>query len=300
MKIHGYIISMPDDLPVIGDALDSLTHFCDAIFLVDGGLGSGTLCHYPQDIEPLYRALYKTYENRFSHAFTPRRYTAKATLLGESYKADWGSIPLFLWENPFQSPAAQRNWILGKMLEMPDQPDWIVWIDTDEVCSWEMIKGIRKFLQAIPPNITNIIPQWLNLVQDEQHCVGGHHSTWLAHGRIHKPGLVSWVGSWHEHGAFEGDRMQWDVRIIHTRALYRRRLLVQRGHPVIKGKSKVLPNAPQFWDDALPEPVSDNVTWPKLNYPEGEIIPFPFEGDAAKVWDHRTGEQIGRIEDSVK
>jgi hypothetical protein len=60
-----------------------------------------------------------------------------------------------------------------------------------------------------------------------------------------------------------------------------------------------MPDAPMFWDDARIEKIPSGATWPELHLPEGEIIPFPFEGDAAKVWDYRTGEQIGRVEDCL-
>ena len=278
MRLVSYIITTPMDSPVLRDAIDSLSYFSDHIYIIDGMQGRGTLCHYPLSLIPIRDWLLNCPE-----------------FIG----GKWNKVSVTLLENEFIHPAAQRSWALSAIGDLDGDSDWIVWIDSDEVCSWEMIHGIRDFLDKVPDSVSDVCQKWLNLVQDEQHCVGGHHSSWLSHSKIHRAGSVRWANEWHEHGVFAGQRIKWDTRVIHTRALYRRILLVQRGHPVIGRRiSSVLPEAPMFWDDAVMEHIPSGITWLTLHIPEGEIIPFPFEGDAAKVWDYRTGEQIGRVEDA--
>jgi len=281
IKIHSYVMSFWDDQDVLADALNSLVHFSDHLFVIDGGM-TNALCHNPRFHSPIIEWVGHCDEVDAD----------SIEYLSDGYSMKWAGIPLTLWEHEYLDPGNQRGWITGKMESLPDQPDWVCWIDSDEVCSLEMIRHAHSYLRALPPSTKNVIVQWLNIVQDEQHCVGGTHSTWLSHGRLYRPRTISWSGGYHEHQVYEQDRAAWDVRVIHTRAFYRKRLLVQRGHPVIRGKSKVLPNAPQFWDDANLEEIPSGVTWPKLNYPEGEIIPFPFDADAAEVWDYRTGELL--------
>ncbi len=254
MIIHGYIIAMPDDADVLPDALTSLAYFCDHLYVVDGGLGGGTLCHHPRYTEPISDWLY----------------TREESLFGDTLVWSWNGVPLTLWGHSFQDPAHQRNWTLAKMLAEPRQPDWIAWIDSDEVCSWEFIRGVRPMLENLAPETTNITVKWLTLVQDERHCVE-HMSNWLAHSRIHKPGSVIWQGNWHEHGDFAGARMQWEEgRVIHTRALFTERLKIQRGHDGIATGQTPL------WADARMVDVPAGVTWEGLlHWPEGEH-PMPF------------------------
>jgi len=281
MRIISYIISTPMDVSTLSDALNSLSHFSDALYVTDGMQGPGTLVHYPLHTSPIRNWL--LHQKEAGHVHNATLWT-------------WNGKPLTLWEHPFRHPADQRNWTLARISEIDPKADWVVWIDSDEVCSWEMIHGIRDFLDKVPDNVSDVCQKWLNLVQDEQHCVGGHHSSWLAHSKIHRLGAVHWANEWHEHGVFNGDRVRWNTRVIHTRSMFRRILLVQRGHPVIGNRrSRVLPEAPMFWDDLTVEDVPSDVTWPALHYPDGEIIPFPVDKDAAEVWDYRTGERIGDI-----
>ena len=281
MRIISYVISTPMDTPVLADALNSLAHFSDHIYVTDGMQGRGTLVHYPLTTTPIREWL----TTRSEHSY-----------LSLTNTREWMAKPFTLFEHEFFDPASQRNYTLARLSEVDPSADWVVWIDSDEVCSWEMIKGIREMLEHVPDNVSDVCQMWLNLVQDEQHCVGGHHSSWLAHSKIHRLNSVHWSESWHENGVFNGNRVRWSTRVCHTRALFRRILLVQRGHPVIgMRKSEVLPEAPVFWSDASIETVPSGITWTKLNYPDGEIIPFPFAADAAKIWDYRTGEKIGDL-----
>src|SRR3990172_996962 len=96
MLIFGYIISNGDEAPVLPDAIDSLASFCDRIFLVDGGLGGGTLNHHPEHTNSIGSWLLKN-----GHMIT-RDYSS-GEYLGGSWKGCW----LTLWEHPFQDPAAQ-------------------------------------------------------------------------------------------------------------------------------------------------------------------------------------------------
>jgi len=277
IKIHSYVMSFLDDQDVLADAISSLAHFSDHIFVVDGGM-ENALCHNPRFRDPIFRWINQREESGLITSLLDK---------SESHWS-WSGIPLTLWEHAYLDPGNQRGWITGKMESLPDQPDWVCWIDSDEVCSWEMIKHVRPYLRSLPLTTKNVVLKWLNMVQDEQHCVGGQHSTWLSHGRLYRPKTISWSGGYHENQVYESDRSQFDVRILHTRALYRRRLLVQRGHPVIKGRSRILPNAPQFWDDAFMEEIPQGVTWPTLHWPEGEI-PLQFDQDASEIWDATTG-----------
>jgi hypothetical protein len=255
MKIHSYIMAFPDDQDVLLDALHSLETFSDHIFVVDGGF-TGALSHHPRYTQPLIHFLADYFD---SHE---RRY----------------SCPITIYENPFYDPGTQRNWLTKKMESLPDQPDWYVWIDADEVCSTQMENGIRPFLASLAPDETNVVMQWLNLCQDEQHMAGGNHSSWLAHGRAYRPGTVYYQSGWHEHQYFSGKRVKWDVRVVHTRALYRGRLLVQRGHPRVGGKDNPL------WGDVdHVEPVPAGVSWSPLHWPDGEKV-IPFEDDARDYW----------------
>lgn len=249
MKIWSYVMAFPDDRDVIMDALRSLEKFSDLIFVVDGGF-EGALCHHPRYTEPL-----------------------RPFLEDQNFQC-----PIALCENPFYDPGAQRNWLTKTMESFPDQPDWYVWIDADEVCSHQMEDGIRDFLSQQPSDVTNVVPKWLNLCQDERHIAGGNHSSWLAHGRAYRPGTVYWNAGWHEHQYYQGKRVQWDVRVVHTRALYRKRLLVQRGHPRVGGKDNPL------WGDVESlEPVPAGVTWTPLHWPEGEEV-LGFHEDARNYW----------------
>jgi len=225
--------------------------------------GDGRLCHHPRFTEPLY--IFLGFDIDTLHSFI-------------SY-CKYNGTELYLWEHDFLDPGSQRNWIIKKMESEPEQPDWVCWIDSDEVCSDQFISGIRGFLEAQPPEVTNVIPQWLNLIVDEQHMAGGSHSSWLAHGRLYRPGTVYWGNGWHEHQYYQGKRVQFDARIIHTRGLYRKRLLVQRGHPRVSGTDRPL------WGDVVaPEPIPAGVTWRPLHWPDGERV-IGFNDDALLYWD---------------
>lgn len=265
MKIWSYVMAFPDDQDVILDALGSLETFSDKIFVVDGGF-EGALCHHPRYTEPLASFLGGEIPWRPQHPETCGYYVYD------------GKCPIILYEHPFYDPGTQRNYLTKVMESLPDQPDWYVWIDADEVCSNQMEIGIRDFLEQRIPDETNIVMKWLNLCQDEQHIAGGNHSSWLAHGRAYRPGTVYWNAGWHEHQYYQGKRVQYDVRVVHTRALFRKRLLVQRGHPRVGGKDNPL------WGDVESlESVPVGVTWTPLHWPEGEEI-LGFHEDARNYW----------------
>jgi hypothetical protein len=259
--IHGYIMTMADDADVLPDALNSMAMFCDRVYLTDGLMGAGTLCHQQRLFTPLKDTLIRY--PKFGYDASLAR--------SDAYVFTWGDVPVVLWENSFRDPAHQRNWTLTKMLQEPDQPDWIHWHDSDEIASWELIQGIRGYLEKTPPEIAGISVKWLTLVQDEQHCVK-HMSSWLAHPRIHRPASAYFQGNWHEHMVIDRSHLaSWDVRVIHTRALFTERLRIQRGHDSIASGQTPL------WADAEMIPVPDGVTWGGLlHWPEGER-PTPFK-----------------------
>lgn len=265
MKIDGYIMSMADDVDVLPDALDSLAKFCDRIFVVDGMMGRGTLSHHPRYMQSIREWLFHK-----SHDGTDERvgkYQPYEDMMGSSHYFSWNEVPAILYENEFLDPAHQRNFILGEMAKELEQPDWIAWIDSDEVCSNEFINGVRPYLASLPSDVVGICPKWLTLSPDEKHCVR-HMSDWLAHPRIHKPNSAYFQGSWHEHMVIDRSKCrQWDVRVIHTRALFMNRLKVQRGHDgVATGQTPL-------WADAVIVDIPEGVTWATLHYPEGEVRP---------------------------
>lgn len=282
MKIFGYIISNPDEVPVLPDALDSLASFCDRIFLVDGGLGGGTLNHGPEHFTPLKDVMYDWVAvcQWFTHRDIPN---------GLERTGVWGNkyVPITLWEHSFADPASQRNWTLDRIWNYSEQCDWLVMLDSDEVYSYEAELGMRDYLAQVPDDIIGVYQKWLNLVQDEQHCVGGHHSDWLAHPRIMRPKTFYWGGSWHEPMVCDRNKLiRWDTRVIHSRALFRRRLLVQRGHATIRERSTINPDLGPFWDDAVMEPIPAGVTWRPLHWPVEEIA-IDFNTDALTIWNER-------------
>lgn len=242
MIIHSYIITFPDETDTLPDALNSMSGFSDHIYLVDGGLGEKKLCWRPRFTMPIREWL-------------PAR--------------SWNGVPLTVWENELITPGGQRNWILNRMAQEPEQPDWIFWIDSDEVCSEEFIRDIRPYLEGLPPDISNICPKWFTLIQDEQHYTPSH-SNFLAHARIHHPGVVNWGETWHENQFYVGRRVNWDNSyIIHTRLLFRSRLFIQRAHIVVNEGG---------WVNVTVEPVPAGITW-KLHWPEGEPVGMPYNAD---------------------
>jgi hypothetical protein len=257
MKIISYILACPDDCDTLGDAINSLSPFSDHIYLFDGG--NVSLIHHPRHIMPVKEWIGTRPEYDAGH---------------------WGNSQLTIVEREFINYGNQRNYALRYLNDQAGEgSNWLVWIDSDEVCSGEMIACLRSgYLDTIPGDIEGVYVKWLNLVQDEQHCVGGHHSDWLAHPRIVKVNNHSWSGSVHEHMVINRDKLiRLDVRVIHSRALFRRRLLVQRSHPNIKNQPDPL------WDDAVMELVPKGVSWTPLHWPEGEF-PIDFHADARDYW----------------
>jgi hypothetical protein len=262
MKIWGYQITFGDDQDTLADSLNSMS-FCDKVYLVDGGFGNA-LCHTPRHTSSVaeWLGLAAGYED------------------GRTFRTTFNGIPLCIVERHYNDPGDQRNWALKYMLQEENQPDWIFMLDSDEVCSNELIGEIRPFLESLKENQTNVIMPWLTLVQDENHCVD-HMSQWLSHGRAMRPGKTYFNNGYHEHQYYDGERVKFNGRIVHLRAFYRNRLLTQRGHPTINGRDRPL------WGDARMVNLPNGVTWPKLHYPENEIVPFPFEKNALEVWDEQ-------------
>ena len=310
MLIFGYIISNGDEAPVLPDAIDSLASFCDRIFLVDGGLGGGTLNHHPEYTKPIkewlsthpnfygYRMRFFTLDTlpwsneeieAFKKAIEQPSEDVKIVKVGdmtlETSGVKWLEVPIKVFEHQFQDPAAQRNWTLNKIWEEPEQCDWLVMLDSDEVYSYEAERGMRDYLATLSGDTIGVYQKWLNLVQDEQHCLGGHHSDWLSHPRIMRPKMFYFEGSWHEPMVCDRSKLaRWDTRIIHSRSLFRRRLLVQRGHPTIKERSVISPEKPPFHADAWIESIPAGVTWRPLHWPEGERV-IGFNDDTLLYWD---------------
>jgi hypothetical protein len=252
MKIWSYVASFPDEFDALPDAIESLSKFSDKIYIMDGGF-DGALCQRPRFTLPLAVSLFGQKEGEYN----PNR-----------VESEWNGVPLILTEIPFNNPGHARNQILNYMSNEPDQPTWITWIDSDEICSNEYIKDIRVYLSNLPADVSNVCPKWFTLIEDQQHYTPSH-SSYLSHARIHHPGIAQWDEVWHEAMHYIGRRAEWDRYIIHTRFVLRKRLLVQRGHKVINEGA---------WANVSAVPVPDNVTW-KMTWPDDEPIGVPFSED---------------------
>jgi hypothetical protein len=257
MKIDGYIMSNPDEITVLPDAINSLAKFCDRIFITDGALGGGTLNQHPTYTQPLQEWMQGQFEVSLINNTGAGR-----------YDGEWMGVPITVWENQFIDPGSQRNWTLDKMSQEPDSCDWIMWLDSDEICTNEFIGDVRIFLKDLPSDVSNVCPKWFTLIEDQQHYTPSL-SSYLSHSRLHHPGTVRWSSSWHENQTFIGRRVNFDRYIVHSRLVLRKRLLVQRGHKVINEGA---------WANVSAVPVPDNVTW-KMTWPDDEPIGVPFSED---------------------
>ena len=154
-----------------------------------------------------------------------------------------------------------------------------MWIDSDEVLSWEFIRGVHWKLESLPKEVVGVYVKRLCLVQDEQHCVDSSQSNWLAHPTIHRPGIVRFSGNWHEHMLVNREHLErWDIwGIVHSRALFRRRLWEQRGHSAVTSGDTPL------WHGVHMENIPSDVTWNPLHWPENEKV-VPFDVDI-REWD---------------
>jgi len=297
MRIHSYVLTFPDEADLLSDALNSLSGFSDHIYLVDGGLGEKRLCWRPRYTTSIKEWLttrpeFSGYGTNFftldsvpwskeeieafkkvvaDHPIDDREIVVAGDMTLEICGVTWNGVPITVWEHELITPGGQRNWILNKMLQEPEQPDWVCWIDSDEICTNEFIKDVRPYLESLPPDVSNIVPKWLTLVEDEQHYAPSH-SNYLSHARMHHPGVVNWGETWHEHQFYVGIRMGWDRYIVHTRMLYRTRLFVQRTHITLTEGG---------WPNVTADLVPPGISW-SLHWPEGEPAGMPFDADIRK------------------
>ena len=258
--IFSYIISNPDESPVLSDALTSLAKFSDRIYLIDGGLLGGTMIQRPTVSTPLRYWLGASDE------------VQKVIQVGNRWVSKWNGVPLILIENTFLHPAAQRNFALDIIEKEPEPPDWIVWIDSDEICSNEFAANIRPYLDGVSLSVTNICPKWLTLVGNET-LYFPEYSSWLSHARIHRPKTARFSGQWHEHMDYTGERAEWNEYIIHTRMLYRERLYNQRGHARLNEG---------VWSGVNAKPIPQGVTF-DLTWLDYEMRDVPFDADI-RTW----------------
>ncbi len=248
MKIWGYTISNADETDVLANALSSMVRATiDKIVLVDSGTEKA-LIHNQRLFVPVDEWLNSRKE------------------YSQSDKT-WNGTELVLLHHKWDDPGHARNWVLRWIEEQVDKPEWIVAVDSDELLSNEAESQLRSYLEQTPADVTNIVQPLLNLVQDERHCGGGHHSTWLCHARIHRVGTdkVWYTGSYHENEEYRGVRVQWTPRLIHTRMLFRKRLFLQRGHPTLR----------DAWSDLQMVDIPSDVTFHELEWPSDEkVVPF--------------------------
>jgi len=251
MNIWSYTPVSCDDTDVLPSCLNSLSKIpVDRMIVADGGLG---------------RVLVARMRN-----WTPVSEWLKTR---PEYKDGlWNGVPLELIHNPQIHPAQQRNDVLRWIDGQPIPPDWIIALDSDEIASDEMIVQCRPLLSQAPDRVTNYVQPLLNIAQDEAHCAGGVHSGWLSHARVHRRGVVRYRGEWHEHQDYSGVRERWPARIVHTRMLFRKRLLYQRDAPTITGS----------WPDAVIGDIPEGVHW-TLEWPTDEKA-IPFYSDAREYF----------------
>jgi hypothetical protein len=255
MKIWSYSFAFPDEIDILGNCLNSLSRCADKIILVDGGMNHAFV-HQARNSEPIRDWIKRQPEYSFTG------------YVGVSSRQTWNNIPIVLLEHEYVDPGSQRNFILQWISEQSDKPDWVIALDADEVESLEAETGMRDYLESLPPQVTNVVQPLLNLIQDEKHCAAGHHSDWLAHSRLHRPGAVHFNLGYHEHQTYQGVRVQWNARIIHQRMLYRRRIWLQRGAYTLRSA----------WNDVQMVYIPEGVTWRPLVWPEREY-PIPFDED---------------------
>ena len=157
------------------------------------------------------------------------------------------------------NPGAQRNNAL-RMME-PYGYDWIIQNDSDELWPDQSIAAIPGYLESLDPIQSNVIVKVFPLVGDEQHYSKryAHH---LTHGRIHRGSTVQWGETWHEHQFFKGERVKSDLWLVHTNWLFLERLKRIKGHGL------------ERWGDVdrTPIPNSFGLTWPTLDYPDGDRL----------------------------
>ncbi len=251
MKIRSYTFCFPDEIDILENCLNSLSRFTDEMLLIDGGV-SHAFVHHLRYTAPVIDWLNK------------RREVSK-----NGNDLTWNGVPLLFMEHEYVDPGSQRNFALDILNSRCDKDDWIAALDSDEVESIEAETQMRSYLSNLPDSITNLTQPLLSLISDEQHCAAGHHSTWLAHSRLHRPAAVHYNLGYHEHQTYTGIRVQWDARIIHTRMLYRRRIWLQRGAATLRSA----------WDDLQMVDVPAGITWHPLTWPEEELRGFPFDED---------------------
>lgn len=237
MKVYSYTIACPDDGDVLPNCLNSLSKFVDRIYLVDTSNETSMIRQV------------RNGGILFKYIVSRPEYCELAYFDGDWRVDEWNGVELYTSKHDFTTPGEVRNWTLE---HMGKDCDWIVALDADEIASNEMINGLRPFLATLPTQDTNVVQPLCNLVVDPDHMAQGHHSTWLSHARVHRPDMVKWTEQWHESMSFVGYRVQFPARIIHTRMLFRKRLLLQRGH------DKIVEGA---WADAYPVPVPADCTF---------------------------------------
>lgn len=252
IKIASYTFAFPDEADVLENCLNSLARCVDHIYLIDGGMNHAFV-HRIRNSGSLWNWLLERHET---------------DMVGDGVRESfwkWNNVPLTFINHEYVDPGSQRNFALEYINSLPEKYDWIVALDADEVESGEAEAQMRDYLESLPIQVTNVVQPLLNLVQDEQHCADGHHSTWLVHSRLHRPNAVHYNVGYHEHQTFEGIRVQWNPRIIHTRMLFRKRIWDQRGAHTLRSA----------WDDVKMVDVPPGITWHPLRWPDSEIrIPF--------------------------
>lgn len=252
MRIYSYTMSCPDDADVLPSCLNSLAKFVDRIYLVDTTNEFSMIRNVRNSGNLLQHIIMR-----------PEFYDLG--YFDDGWRVDeWNGVELYTVTHNFTNPGEVRNWTL---IHMGQDCDWIVTLDADEVASNEMIEGLRPFLYSLPKEVTNVVQMWCNLVVDQKHMAQGSHSTWLSHARVHRPNTAKWTEQWHESMIYTGYRVQFPSRIIHTRMLFRVRLLLQRGH------EKITEGA---WADAFPVEVPSNCTF-ELEWLPDEPIGVPVD-----------------------
>ena len=229
MRIATYCITFCEEYDILPNMVNQAKRLGD-VWIIDGG-PTGNLCHHRRD------------------DLDPWILCGMAESLGAKYL----SMP---WPG---NPGRQRNKALAAM--EPYTYDWIIQNDSDELWPDQSIEQIPAYLAELDAVVTNVLVKVLPLIGDEDHYCRSyaHH---LTHGRIHRPGCVSWGETWHEHQFLNGQRVRSELWLLHTNWLFENRLRRIKGHGL------------EGWGglDHTPLPPDRfGLTWPDLLYPEDDV-----------------------------
>lgn len=170
-------------------------------------------------------------------------------------------LPITIVDKPMPAPLNISAYLNEVDVELEEYA-WVMRPDTDEVLTDQLVDRINADLPYLTSAVATVAWRWLTLLDDEQHYSAGL-SGMLAHGRLYRPGRVTWNNPVHEHQVYTGQRIEYPEYMLHCRQLFTQRCRRQSGFP------------PSAWSNCVEtkRPLADlgvTVTWPTLAWPEEE------------------------------